>query len=87
MISISDKIKMKLIGADTSNGIKIIKNINKLQKQLEYPLLIDKIDSTYKEKYNVKVIPTLIIDDVVVSSGNVPTDRELKNIIKKLKEA
>ena len=87
MISISDKIKMKLIGADTSNGIKIIKNINKLQKQLEYPLLIDKIDSTYKEKYNVKVIPTLIIDNVVVSSGNVPSDRELRNIIRALKEA
>lgn len=87
MISISDKIKMKLIGADTSNGIKIIKNINKLQKQLEYPLLIDKIDSTYKEKYNVKVIPTLIIDNVVVSSGNVPSDRELRNIIKRMKEA
>ncbi len=87
MISISDKIKMKLIGADTSNGIKIIKNINKLQKQLEYPLLIDKIDSTYKEKYNVKVIPTLIIDNVVVSSGNVPSDRELRNIIRAMKEA
>ena len=86
MISISDKIKMKLIGADTSNGIKIIKNINKLQKQLEYPLLIDKIDSTYKEKYNVKVIPTLIIDNVVVSSGNVPSDRELRNIIRAMKE-
>ena len=78
---------MKLIGADTSNGIKIIKNINKLQKQLEYPLLIDKIDSTYKEKYNVKVIPTLIIDNVVVSSGNVPSDRELRNIIRAMKEA
>ena len=87
MISISDKIKMKLIGADTSNGIKIIKNINKLQKQLEYPLLIDKIDSTYKEKYNVKVIPTLIIDNVVVSSGNGPSDRELRNIIRAMKEA
>ena len=87
MISISDKIKMKLIGADTSNGIKIIKNINKLQKQLEYPLLIDKIDSTYKEKYNVKVIPTLIIDNVVLSSGNVPSDRELRNIIRAMKEA
>ena len=87
MISISDKIKMKLIGADTSNGIKIIKKINKLQKQLEYPLLIDKIDSTYKEKYNVKVIPTLIIDNVVVSSGNVPSDRELRNIIRAMKEA
>ncbi len=87
MISISDKIKMKLIGADTSNGIKIIKNINKLQKQLEYPLLIDKIDSTHKEKYNVKVIPTLIIDNVVVSSGNVPSDRELRNIIRAMKEA
>ena len=87
MIGISDKIKMKLIGADTSNGIKIIKNINKLQKQLEYPLLIDKIDSTYKEKYNVKVIPTLIIDNVVVSSGNVPSDRELRNIIRAMKEA
>ena len=87
MISISDKIKMKLIGADTSNGIKIIKNINKLQKQLEYPLLIDKIDSTYKDKYNVKVIPTLIIENVVVSSGNVPSDRELRNIIRAMKEA
>ena len=85
--SISNKIKVRLIGADTSNGIKIIKNINKLQKQIEYTLLIDKIDSKDKEKYNIKIIPTLLIDGFVVSSGNVPSDRELKNFIKKLKEA
>ena len=35
-----------------------------------------------KKKYNVTVIPALIIEDKIVSSGNVLTDREIKNYIK-----
>lgn len=45
---------------------------------------IEKIDSTYKKKYNINVIPALIIEDKVVSTGNVLTDGEIKNYVKEL---
>lgn len=45
---------------------------------------IEKIDSTYKKKYNINVIPALIIEDKVISTGNVLTDKEIKHYIKEL---
>ncbi len=43
---------------------------------------IEKIDSTYKKKYNINVIPALMIEDKVVSTGNVLTDKEIKHYLK-----
>ena len=73
---------LKVIGADCSNGMKIIKNLNKVERELNIPLNIEKISSSEKEKYNVRVIPTLIIENKIVSEGNVMHERNLKNIIK-----
>ena len=75
-------VNFKIIGADCSNGMKILKNIYKVEREIEIPISIEKVSSKDKEKYGIKVIPTLILDDKVISSGNVMTDRELKNIIK-----
>lgn len=76
------EINLKVIGADCFNVIKIIKNLNKVERVLNIPLNIEKISSSEKEKYNVRVIPTLIIENKIVSEGNVIHERNLKNIIK-----
>ena len=80
-------MNFKLIGADCSNGMKIIKKLYKVEREVEIPINIERISSKEKEKYGIKVIPTLIFEDKVLSEGNVITDRELKNFIKQIIEA
>ena len=80
-------MEFKLIGAHCSNGMKIIKNLYKVEREVEVPINIEKISAKEKEKYGIKVIPTLIFDDQVLASGNVISDRELKNFIKQTLEA
>ena len=77
-------VNIKVIGANCSNGMKILKNLSKVERELDMEFNIEKIDSTYKKKYNINVISTLMIEDKVVSTGNVLTDREIKNYIKEL---
>ena len=77
-------LNIKVIGANCSNGMKILKNLSKVERELDTEFNIEKIDSTYKKKYNIKVIPALMIEDKVVSTGNVLTDREIKNYVKEL---
>ena len=77
-------VNIKVIGANCSNGMKILKNLSKVERELDMEFNIEKIDSTYKKKYNINVIPALMIEDKVVSTGNVLTDREIKNYVKGL---
>ena len=77
-------VNIKVIGANCSNGMKILKNLSKVERELDMEFNIEKIDSTYKKKYNINVIPALMIEDKVVSTGNILTDREIKNYIKEL---
>ena len=77
-------VNIKVIGANCSNGMKILKNLSKLERELDMEFNIEKIDSTYKKKYNINVIPALMIEDKVISTGNVLTYREIKNYIKEL---
>lgn len=80
-------MNFKIIGADCSNGMKILKNIYKVEREFEIPMSIEKVSSKEKDKYGIKVIPTLMLEDKVIASGNVITDRELKNLIKQVLEA
>ena len=73
---------IKIIGFDTKNGTRLLKNIEKAEKELKCKLNISKISSKNRDKYGIRVTPTLIIDNDIVSSGNILTDREIKNIIK-----
>ena len=77
-------VNIKVIGANCSNGMKILKNLSKVERELDMKFNIEKIDSTYKKKYNINVIPVLMIEDKVVSTGNVLTDKEIKHYIKEL---
>ncbi len=75
-------VNIKVIGANCSNGMKILKNLSKVERELDLKFNIEKVDSTYKKKYNINIIPALIIEDKVVSTGNVLSDREIKNYVK-----
>ncbi len=77
-------VNIKVIGADCSNGMKILKNLSKVERELDMEFNIEKIDSTYKKKYNINVIPALMIEDKVISTGNVLQTREIKNYVKEL---
>ena len=77
-------VNIKVIGANCSNGMKILKNLSKVERELDMEFNIEKIDSTYKKKYNINVIPALMIEEKIVSTGNVLTDREIKNYVKEL---
>ena len=69
-------VNIKVIGANCSNGMKILKNLSKVERELDTEFNIEKIDSTYKKKYNINVIPALMIEDKVISTGNVLNDRK-----------
>ena len=77
-------VNIKIIGVNCSNGMKILKNLSRVERELNMKFNIEKIDSTYKKKYNINVIPALITEDKVISTGNVLTDKEIKHYIKEL---
>lgn len=75
-------MNIKLIGSDCSNGIKILKNLKKVERELNCSLDIDRISSLNNKKH--VIVPTLLVNDEIVSQGRVISDRELKNILKPL---
>ncbi len=75
---------LKLIGSDCSNGMKIIKNLKKVSKILDMNIDVEQVPISKKEKYNIKVVPTIIINDEKIVEGSVPTERELVKILKEL---
>lgn len=74
---------IKIIGYNCSNGIKLKKNISKISNELDINLELLEGDE-YLNKYNIKNIPGLIINEKLVSEGKVLNDRELVRMIKVL---
>lgn len=75
-------MEIKVIGVDSKNGIKILRNISKVEKEMKCKFNILKIASKNRDKYGIREVPTLIIENDIVSRGSVLSDREIKNIIK-----
>lgn len=76
-------MNLKLIGSDCSNGIKILKNLKKVERELECSLKINEVSKKNNKQKHI-IIPTLILNDEIISEGRVISDRELKNILKPL---
>lgn len=73
---------IKIIGYNCSNGIKLKKNISKIT---DLDINLELLDGNYYlNKYNIKNIPGLIINEKLVSEGKVLNDRELVRMIKVL---
>ena len=75
-------MNIKIVGYNCSNGIKLKKNISKIN-EIEIDLELLEGDE-YLNKYNIKNVPGLIINDKKVSEGKVLNDREILRMIKVL---
>ena len=75
-------MNIKIIGYNCSNGIKLKKNISKISEcEIELELLEG---DEYLNKYNIKNVPGLIINEKKVCEGKVLNDREILRMIKVL---
>lgn len=76
-------MKIKIIGSNCSNGIKLrkalLKAVNNYDEAIEIEL---KYDQESMKKYNIKNIPALIINNQKCVEGKVPSDREILKFIK-----
>ncbi len=75
-------MNIKIVGYNCSNGIKLKKNISKIN---EYNINLELLEGDeYLNKYNIKNVPGLIINEKVVSEGKVLNDKEIIRMIKVL---
>ena len=75
-------MNIKIIGFNCSNGIKLKKNVSKIN---EYKINLELLEGDkYLNKYNIKNVPGLIINEKLVSEGKVLNDREILRMIKVL---
>ena len=75
-------MNIKIVGYNCSNGIKLRKNISKIN-ELEIDLELLEGDE-YLNKYEIKNVPALIINEKKVSEGKVLNDIEILRLIKVL---
>ncbi len=77
MISIQHT-KIKIIGSNCSNGIKLKKMVERATEEVDVP-----VDIELEEKNkSVKNIPALVINGNLISEGKVLTVREITKLIK-----
>ena len=72
-------MEIKVIGTNSSNRLKLIKNIKKATDNKINIQLLEK-----DNKYNITNTPALIINDKLISQGKVLNERELKKFIEVL---
>lgn len=69
-------MEIKIIGTNSSNRLKLIKNIKKATDNKINIQLLEK-----DNKYNITNTPALIINDKLISQGKVLNEREIKKFI------
>ena len=72
-------MEIKIIGTNSSNRLKLIKNIKKATDNRINIQLLEK-----DNKYNITNTPALIINDKLISQGKVLNEREIKKFIEVL---
>lgn len=76
-------MKIKVIGTNTKNRIKLLKNLNRALKETETEVQIELVEDKEDIKtYNNLVTPALSINGNIVSNGKVLDEREIKHYIK-----
>ncbi len=75
-------LNIKLIGANSRNGIKMKKVIEKTMEDSDLDInLILLDDEKSKIKYNVKNFPGIVVNEKLVSQGKVLTEREFRKVL------
>jgi hypothetical protein len=78
-------MNIKIIGKNSSNRIKLIKNLNKAIKNIDTYADIEILDDEdIINQYQNISTPILIINNKIISDGKILSDREIKRFIKVL---
>ena len=76
-------MKINIIGENSSNRMKLLKNLNKVTKNEDINVEINVIDDKETlSKYKDKNKPILMINEKIISNGKILTDREIRNFDK-----
>lgn len=76
-------MKINIIGENSSNRMKLLKNLNKVTKNEDINVEINvNDDKETLSKYKDKNKPILMINEKIISNGKILTDREIRNYIK-----
>lgn len=76
-------MKIKIIGSNSSNRMKLQKNVMKVIESLEKNIDVEILDSEKEiSKYGVTNTPGLVINEKLVSQGKVINEKEIKNFIR-----
>ena len=75
-------MNIKIVGTNSSNKIKLIKNVKKSLSTLKLDFTPTILNVITDKNYNVKNPPLLVINDNVISAGKVLTEREISKYIK-----
>lgn len=73
-------IEIKIVGSKNHNGIKLIKNIKKINCDINIDIK-ELNDEYYLKKYNIKNIPAIVINGKKVSEGKVLSSREICKLL------
>ncbi len=78
-------MEIKIIGKNSSNRIKMMKNLEKSMKGIEEKINIEICEDDKEiQKFNISNTPALMINGKVVSQGKILTDKEIKKYVKLL---
>ena len=70
-------MEIKIIGKNSSNRMKLMKNIERASSNIEEKIDITLLDDEkYLNKYNITNSPALVIADKVVSQGKVLNEKK-----------
>ena len=76
-------MKINIIGENSSNRMKLLKNLKKVTKNEDINIEINVIDDKETlSKYKDNNKPILMINEKIISNGKILTDREIRNYIK-----
>lgn len=73
-------IEIKIVGSKNHNGIKLIKNIKKINCDINIDVK-ELNDDYYLKKYNIKNIPAIVINGKKISEGKVLSSREICKLL------
>ncbi len=75
-------MEIKIIGSNCKNGMQLYKMASRAVENSRQEINIEKLDDQNSiNKYGVKNIPGLVIDDKLICQGKVLTDREINKLI------
>ena len=71
-----------MIGSNCSNGRRLKKIIERVSLQNHVKVTLNELNNkSDQKKYNVSMIPALIIDNKIISKGKILSDKEIKKLI------